>query len=71
VANPARGRRGRSLGPGAGIADADRGAIFTLPEAQIVDINGEHEGFLLIKTAAGRSGWAPNANLALIVPKRP
>jgi tetratricopeptide (TPR) repeat protein len=45
--------------------------IFTLPEAEIVDINGEHDGFLLIKTAAGRSGWAPNANLALIVPKRP
>jgi len=45
--------------------------IFTLPEAEIVDINGEHDGFMLIKTAAGRSGWAPNANLALIVPKRP
>jgi hypothetical protein len=44
--------------------------IFTLLEAEIVDINGEHDGFLLIKTAAGRTGWAPNANLALIVPKR-
>jgi hypothetical protein len=44
--------------------------IFTLPEAEIVDINGEHDGFMLIKTAAGRSGWAPTANLAPIVPKR-
>jgi hypothetical protein len=45
--------------------------IFTLPEAEIVGITGEHDGFMLIKTAAGRSGWAPSANLALIVPKRP
>ena len=45
--------------------------IFTLPEAETVGINGEHDGFLLIKTAAGRTGWAPSSNLALIVPKRP
>ena len=46
-------------------------AIFTLPEAETVGINGEHDGFMLIKTAAGRTGWAPSSNLALIVPKRP
>jgi hypothetical protein len=45
--------------------------IFTLPEAEIVGISVEHDGFMLIKTAAGRTGWAPSANLASIVPKRP
>jgi hypothetical protein len=44
--------------------------IFTLPEAEIVSVKGEHDGFMLIKTGLGRTGWAPNANLALIVPKR-
>jgi hypothetical protein len=44
--------------------------IFTLPEAEIVSVKGEHEGFMLIKTGAGRTGWAPDANLALIAPKR-
>jgi tetratricopeptide (TPR) repeat protein len=43
--------------------------IFTLPEAEIVSVKGEHEGFMLIKTGAGRTGWAPDANLALIAPK--
>lgn len=45
--------------------------IFTLPEAEIVGVREEHEGFILIKTGAGRTGWAPQANLALIVPPRP
>ena len=45
--------------------------IFTLPEAEIVGVRGEHEGFMLIRTGAGRTGWAPQANLALIVPPRP
>jgi hypothetical protein len=44
--------------------------IFTLPEAEIVSVKGEHDGFMLIKTGAGRTGWAPDANLALIAPKR-
>ena len=43
--------------------------VFTLPEAQKVSVMGEHDGFFLIKTRAGRTGWAPNTNLALIVPK--
>jgi hypothetical protein len=45
--------------------------IFTLPEAEIVRVRGEHDGFMLIETGAGRTGWAPPANLALIVPRRP
>jgi hypothetical protein len=45
--------------------------IFTLPEAEIVSVRGEHDGFMLIKTGAGRTGWAPQANLALIVPPSP
>jgi tetratricopeptide (TPR) repeat protein len=45
--------------------------IFSLPEAEIVSVRGKHDGFMLIKTAAGRTGWAPQANLALIVPPRP
>jgi len=45
--------------------------IFTLPEAEIVSVRGVHDGFMLIKTGAGRTGWAPQANLALIVPPRP
>ena len=45
--------------------------IFTLPEAEIVRVKGEHDGFTLIETGAGRTGWAPPANLALIVPRRP
>jgi len=44
--------------------------IFTLPEAEIVSVKGEHDGFMLIKTGAGRTGWAPDGNLALIAPKR-
>lgn len=45
--------------------------IFSLPEAEIVSVRAKHDGFMLIKTAAGRTGWAPQANLALIVPPRP
>ncbi len=45
--------------------------IFTLPEAEIVSVRGEHDGFMLIETGAGRTGWAPHANLALVVPPRP
>jgi len=45
--------------------------IFSLPEAEIVSVRGKHDSFMLIKTGAGRTGWAPQANLALIVPPRP
>jgi hypothetical protein len=43
--------------------------LFTLPEAEIVGVKGEHDGFILVKTAAGRTGWAPATNLAFIVPQ--
>lgn len=42
--------------------------LFVLPEAAIVAMRGEHEGFILVQTQAGRSGWVPAANLARIVP---
>ena len=41
--------------------------LFVLPEADIVSVSAEHDGFMLVKNSAGRTGWAPNANLALIV----
>ena len=31
--------------------------------------SGEHDGFVLVQTTGGRSGWVPSANLAPIVPK--
>jgi hypothetical protein len=43
--------------------------LFVLPEASIVSMTAEHEGFVLIRTKAGRTGWAQRANLAPIVPK--
>jgi hypothetical protein len=42
---------------------------FELSEATIVKMKAEHDGFVLIQTQAGRSGWVPGANLAPIVPK--
>jgi tetratricopeptide (TPR) repeat protein len=44
--------------------------LFVLPEAALVATHGEHEGFILVQTQAGRSGWVPAANLARIVPRR-
>ena len=43
--------------------------LFVLPEATIVSTGAEHDGFVLVRTAAGRTGWAPSTNLAPIVPK--
>jgi len=43
--------------------------LFTLPEATRVLVSSEHDGFILIQTSAGRTGWIPSANLAPIVPK--
>jgi hypothetical protein len=44
--------------------------LFALPEASIVAMSAEHEGFVLIRTAAGRTGWVPSASLVPIMPKR-
>ena len=43
--------------------------LFTLPEASIVSTGAEHDGFVLVRTAAGRTGWAPSTSLAPVVPK--
>jgi len=45
--------------------------LFELSEATMVKMNAEHDGFVLVQTQAGRSGWVPSANLAPIVPKQP
>jgi hypothetical protein len=44
-------------------------ALFELPEATIVTTSAEHDGFMLVRTAQGRTGWVPVANLAAIVPR--
>jgi hypothetical protein len=44
--------------------------VFVLPEATIVRVGAEHEGFVLVRIKGGRSGWVPNAMLAPIVPKQ-
>jgi hypothetical protein len=44
--------------------------LFVLPEATIVSTGAEHDGFVLVRTAAGRTGWAPSTNLAPIVPRQ-
>ena len=45
-------------------------ALFELPEGTIISTGAEHDGFVLVRTSAGRTGWVPAANLAAIVPKR-
>jgi hypothetical protein len=42
--------------------------LFVLPEAATVAIDAEHEGFVLIRTPEGRTGWISHANIARIVP---
>lgn len=44
--------------------------LFELPEATIVNTSAEHDGFVLVRTTEGRTGWAPSASLAPIVPKQ-
>ena len=46
-------------------------SLFVLPEAETVTIKAEHEGFFLIETRAGRSGWVSQANLAAVIPNEP
>jgi len=43
--------------------------LFTLPEADTVQMTDEHEGFVLIETRAGKTGWVAAANLAPVVPR--
>ena len=44
---------------------------FSLPEAEIVTIRAEREGFYLVQSPEGRVGWASSADLARIVPHEP
>jgi hypothetical protein len=44
--------------------------LFVLPEATLVRMSAEHDGFILVQTLAGRTGWVPSASLAPVVPKR-
>jgi hypothetical protein len=44
-------------------------SLFVLPEAETVMIKAEHEGFVLIETRAGRTGWVSSANLVAVVPR--
>ena len=43
-------------------------ALFTLAEGETVRLAAQHEGFVLIRTGSGRSGWVSKANVAPIVP---
>ena len=42
---------------------------FVLPEAETVKMSAEYEGFVLVQTRAGRTGWVSRANLAPVVPR--
>jgi hypothetical protein len=44
-------------------------ALFALKEAEAVSVVGEHEGFVLVRTSAGRTGWIWHADLASVVPR--
>ena len=44
-------------------------SLFVLPEGERVRIDAEHEGFSLVHTSAGRSGWVADSNLGPIVPR--
>jgi hypothetical protein len=45
-------------------------SLFVLAEAETVKITAEHEGFLLIQTSAGRTGWVSRSNVASVVPRQ-
>jgi hypothetical protein len=45
-------------------------SLFVLPEAETVKIAAEHEGFLLIQTGAGGTGWVSRSNVAPVVPRK-
>jgi hypothetical protein len=44
-------------------------ALFELPEATIVRMSDVHDGFALVQTQEGRSGWVPVTSLAPVLPK--
>ena len=44
--------------------------LFTLTEARSVRIRAQHDDFMLIQTAEGRSGWVSATDVAAVVPRR-
>jgi hypothetical protein len=44
--------------------------LLMIPEGSIVNMDAEHDGFVLIQNSAGRSGWVQGSDLAPIVPAR-
>jgi hypothetical protein len=44
--------------------------LFTLEEAQAVRAEGEHEGFVLVRTPAGRTGWVWHTDIGAVVPQQ-
>lgn len=52
------------------ISPAPMGEVsFVLKEAEAVRILGEHEGFVLVRSTAGRMGWVWHTQVAAIVPQ--
>jgi hypothetical protein len=45
-------------------------SLFVLNEADTVKITAEHEGFWLVQTRAGRTGWVSHSNVAPVVPRK-
>jgi hypothetical protein len=43
--------------------------LFVLKEAETVRLTAAHEGFVLVRTASGRTGWASQADVAAVVPR--
>ncbi len=43
--------------------------VFTLPEAEVVTLTAQHDEFLLVRTAAGRTGWVARSNVAPVIPR--
>jgi hypothetical protein len=43
--------------------------LFVLPEAAVVSMSAEHDGFVLVRASSGRAGWVSSANLVPIIPK--
>jgi hypothetical protein len=45
-------------------------SLFVLNEADTVKITAEHEGFWLVQSRAGRTGWVSRSNVAPVVPRK-
>ena len=44
-------------------------SAFKLHEGETVTVRAEHQGFALVQTLAGRSGWVTRSDLSLVVPR--